>query len=276
MSDSLVSIIIPVYKAEPYLRQCLDSIIHQTYTDLEIICVNDESPDKSLDILKEYAAADNRLVLIDKKNEGVSAARNLALRVAKGKYIAFVDADDWIEPETFSVTMKEMNQSDSDVVIWPYISEHENKKTEKQFFNGTKTFDTNETQRLLHRRFVGLLGSELAHPELADSLCTVWGKLYRADLLTGIVFVDLNEIGTYEDGLFNMEAFGRVRKAVYIDRPFYHYRRVNNSSQTAAYRNSLFCQWQRLISRIENYINNYSFSPQYREALNNRVALSII
>ena len=92
-----ISIIIPVYNVENYLRVCLNSIVNQSLSDIEIICVNDGSVDNSLDILKEYAAKDNRFVIINQENCGQGIARNKALDIAKGKYIAFVDPDDWIE-----------------------------------------------------------------------------------------------------------------------------------------------------------------------------------
>ena len=95
----LVSVIIPVYNVERYLAQCLDSVSHQTYQNLEIICVNDGSRDGSLDILRRYADEDARIQVIDKANGGVSRARNDALDCARGEYIMFVDSDDWVEPD---------------------------------------------------------------------------------------------------------------------------------------------------------------------------------
>ena len=92
-----ISVILPVYNVEKYLRECLDSIINQTLADLEIICINDGSTDSSLDILREYEARDKRITVIDKKNEGLSATRNLGINLAKGEYISFIDSDDYID-----------------------------------------------------------------------------------------------------------------------------------------------------------------------------------
>ena len=90
-----LSVIVPVYNTEKYLRECLDSIINQTFRDIEIICVNDGSTDRSLDILKEYALKDNRIKIIDKKNEGVAVARNEGIRIANGEFVCFMDSDDY-------------------------------------------------------------------------------------------------------------------------------------------------------------------------------------
>ena len=92
-----ISIVVPVYNVEKYLRQCLDSIINQTFKDFECICVNDGSTDKSLSILQEYANKDNRIKIIPQKNIGLAGARNTALSVASGKYVLFVDSDDYID-----------------------------------------------------------------------------------------------------------------------------------------------------------------------------------
>ena len=92
-----VSVIVPVYNVEKYLKQCLDSLINQTLEDIEIICVNDGSTDSSLNILEEYQNKDNRIKIISQENKGVSAARNLGLKNAKGEYLLFIYADDWVE-----------------------------------------------------------------------------------------------------------------------------------------------------------------------------------
>ena len=95
--EELVSIILPIYNAEKYLERCLESIITQTYANIEIILINDGSTDNSINIIKEYAIKDSRIIIIDKENEGVSVARNIGILKARGKYICFVDADDYIE-----------------------------------------------------------------------------------------------------------------------------------------------------------------------------------
>ena len=114
----LISIIIPVYKVEPYLRNCLDSIVNQTNRNLEIILVDDGSPDKSGDICDAYAAADERIIVIHQNNQGVSAARNAGLDIAKGDYILFVDSDDWIEQETCEAVLDLALKNNADLVCF--------------------------------------------------------------------------------------------------------------------------------------------------------------
>lgn len=179
----LVSVIIPVYNVERYLAQCLDSVINQTYPNLEIICVNDGSRDGSPDILRRYADEDAWIQVIDKANGGVSQARNDALDCARGEYIMFVDSDDWVEPDACENAVNAMREYDADIVMWSYVSETENRSSRKVIFPETTVFEKEEVRAKLHRRFVGAMGEELSHPELVDSLCPVWGKLYRRSLI---------------------------------------------------------------------------------------------
>ena len=115
-----VSVIIPVYNVEKYLRRCLDSVLNQTFTDWEAICVNDGSPDNSLDILKEYAKKDSRFKIVDKKNGGLSDARNAGMKVATGDYILYLDSDDFIHPQTMEITYYLAKKDMSDIVSFTY------------------------------------------------------------------------------------------------------------------------------------------------------------
>ena len=274
----LVSVIIPVYNVERYLAQCLDSVSRQIYQNLEIICVNDGSRDGSPDILRRYADEDARIQVIDKANGGVSQARNDALDCARGEYIMFVDSDDWVEPDACENAVNAMREYDADIVMWSYVSETENRSSRKVIFPETTVFEKEEVRAKLHRRFVGAMGEELSHPELVDSLCPVWGKLYRRSLIqkSGARFVDLAEIGSYEDGLFNLEVFGKADRVVYLAAYLYHYRRDGSSSVTSGYNPRLYDQWQTLYDRMEAIIRSNQLGSEYEAALNNRIALGIL
>lgn len=141
----LVSVIIPVYNVERYLAQCLDSVINQTYPNLEIICVNDGSRDGSPDILRRYADEDAWIQVIDKANGGVSQARNDALDCARGEYIMFVDSDDWVEPDACENAVNAMREYDADIVMWSYVSETENRSSRKVIFPETTVFEKEES-----------------------------------------------------------------------------------------------------------------------------------
>ena len=115
--DKLITVIIPVYNMEPYLERCLDSVLSNTYRDIEVICVDDGSKDNSLEILRRYESADSRVVVIAKENGGVSSARNVGLDHMSGDYVTFVDADDFVHPQFFEIMHYAIIQSGADLVI---------------------------------------------------------------------------------------------------------------------------------------------------------------
>ena len=270
-----VSIIVPVYNVERYLRQCLDSLVDQTYQNIEIICVDDGSTDASSEILTEYALKNSKVRVIRQENSGLSVARNVGFSFATGEYVMYVDSDDWIDVYTCEKAVFKAEEHAADLVMWPYIREFPNRSAPKVIFSEEKTFHAAEC-RELQRRMVGLLGTELAHPENADALCTVWGKLYLRELIAqnDIHFTDLQRIGTYEDGLFNLHYLAHVKNATYIPDYLSHYRK--NSGMTSKYRKELAAQWKNLFSDMRGYIEKGGYGSDFEQALNNRISLSII
>ncbi len=270
----LVSVIIPVYNVEKYLPKCLDSVIGQTYKNLEIICVNDGTPDNSSAILESYAEKDSRIRIINQENKGLSGARNTGIAFATGDYIVFLDSDDWMDVETIETAIK--YSENTDTVMWGYIREFPNKSIEKKIFDGSRSFDENAT-RNLHRRLAGLTGEELRNPENTDALVTAWGKLYTASIIkeNNLQFVDTKIIGT-EDLLFNMYYFCFAKRSFFIDKSFNHYRKDNETSLTRSYKSKLFSQWSELYSRIRKCIDENNLGEDFHKALDNRICLSMI
>ena len=277
-NQPLISIIIPVYNVERYLAQCLDSVINQTYRNLEIICVNDGTRDSSGQILEQYAQKDGRIVVIVQENQGLSGARNTGLKHVHGKYIMFVDSDDWIELETCEEAVIAAEKHNADLVMWSYVREFEHESKEKyMFWDDESVFETEKVKNQLHRRVCGLLGEELRHPEYSNAIETAWGKLYLAEKIIGnkVGFVDTKEIGT-EDALFNLYALGYIKCAVYLRRCLNHYRKTNQGSLTKNYNEKLFERWQRLFDYMRQYIQENNLPAEYDMALDNRIALSLL
>lgn len=279
MKNSMISIIVPVYNVEQYLSKCLNSLVNQTYKDIEIICVNDGSLDNSIKILDDYAQKDSRIKVIDKENEGVSIARNIALKESSGEYIMFVDSDDWIDLNTCETAVNTAKEFNADVVMWSYIREYKTTSRPKNIFNqNIIIFEKNDIQNKLHRRFIGLLNEELRCPENMDALAPVWCKLYKSEIIKehNISFKDIRSIGTYEDGLFNLFLFRYVKKAVFINMNLHHYRKVNPTSITTKYIKGLKEKSDRLYNIMQKYIDENKLSNDYQVALNNRIAFSIL
>lgn len=221
----LISVIIPVYNVEKYLAQCLDSVIGQTYENLEIICVNDGSVDGSLGILREYERKDSRIKVIDKKNEGVSIARNTGLDAAKGEYVHFLDSDDYIESSLYEEALTCFTP-DIDVVWFEHIQRHEDGSNWKHSWplSGVHTVSDDL-----------LLASDVNAP---------WDKLFKMSCLRkhGIRFP---EYIIYEDMAFFWCLFmTSVDKIFFLNKPLHHYRINNSSIMVQTYRkkeNSSIC-----------------------------------
>lgn len=270
--DSLISIIVPIYNVEKYLPQCLDSIIGQTYSNIEIICVNDGSPDNSIDILIDYAHRDSRIKIVSQKNKGLSSARNTGLHYASGDYIMFVDSDDWIDLDTCEKALQE----DVDVVFWPYYREYGKKSLKTQPY-GDERLEWDETTVFqLHRRMVGLYGSDLHNPAQIDSVITAWGKLFRREVVDQKEFVDTKYIGT-EDALFNISVFFQVKSAVYRPDIYNHYRKDNQLSLTSGkYKKELVLKWRELYRRISILLDENYVDSSFYSALENRRAIGVL
>ena len=123
MAEPKISIIVPVYNVEEYLEKCIESLIGQTYTNIEIIFVYNKSTDNSLQKLQQYQKKDSRILIVEKENEGVSVARNRGLNLATGEYIMFVDSDDWIDLDNCEKALKTIEEEQADILMWSYVRE---------------------------------------------------------------------------------------------------------------------------------------------------------
>ena len=271
-----ISIIVPVYNVEKYLPNCLDSLVNQTYGNIEIICVNDSSPDRSGTILAEYAARHPNITILTQQNAGVSAARNTGVAAATGDYLMFVDGDDWVDETICAELLDAALTHSADCAMCSYSKDYPDHSTINHIFPENIVWNEEETATKFHRRLFGLIGEETRHPENIDLIVSPCMQLFRKDLCNGISFVDLKEIGTCEDCLFQMDVYANCRKFAYIDRPLYHYRKNNASSLTTKYKSYLFDRWQNLYTRMERLISQHHYPEIYRTALNNRILFSLI
>lgn len=274
-----VSVIIPVYNVEEYLDRCLDSLINQSFNSIEILTIDDNSSDNSLEILKSYENKDKRIKVFSNKESGVSQARNLGIRNALGKYIMFVDSDDWVDENMIEIMYNKAEEENSDMVMCTYIREFNNNSKEKIFnLPHITVYENEEVKSNLLRKLVGPVKEELANPEYLDALGTVWAKLYRSNVIKGkgIKFVDLREIGSAEDTLFNIYTFINLNKVIFINKPMYHYWRDNPKSITTRYNPNLKEQRKVFFKYIRDFINKNKFEDIFHEALNNRICTSVL
>lgn len=205
--DDKISVIVPVYNVEPYLERCLDSIINNTYKNLEIICVDDGSTDGCGGILDRYAQMDARFVVIHKENGGVSSARNRGLDVATGEYIAFADPDDWIHPQYFEILLQMQKKDNYDLVVCGY-----GRPEVVEEYSIYDVFTVEGTELNLEGLF-----------ENHKVKSYVWGKIYTKNLVSGRRFIE--GIRVAEDAAFNVLVLGNYEniRAYYSPLPLYFY-----------------------------------------------------
>jgi len=271
-----ISIIVPVFNVAPFLNQCVDSLLTQSFSNVEVILINDGSTDGSGNICDEYAQKDPRICVIHQQNTGLSGARNEGLVHTTGDYVLYLDSDDWIEQDTCEIALKAALEYNADVVLWASVKEYVDRSVKVTVFPKKNIFE-GKSMKLFYRRIVGLVGSELKDPTKTDALSCVWGKLYRKDLIINsrAHFYDTKEVGS-EDALFNIQVFGVVKKAVYLPYHFNHYRQNNPGSLTRNYKPTYFKCYLNFFQIIQSFLEEKGLMNENKIALNNRIALSVI
>lgn len=217
LNAPLVSVIIPVYNVKPYLREALDSVLHQTYRNLEIIIIDDGATDGSEKLCDEYQRMDDRVTVIHQKNSGLSAARNTGLDVMHGKIVAFLDSDDAYCADYFEVMVKAMIAKNADIAVCGFYTCYTRNKMERF-----------PCRRIQHRLENGCYCADEALSRMADQKLNpaVWNKIYRAELFDSLRFpVEHN----YEDVLLIPFLFEKAKTVLAIDRPLMYYRKRPDS-----------------------------------------------
>lgn len=206
-SQPKISVIVPVYKTEGLLDRCVESIVGQTYKNLEIILVDDGSPDNCPAMCDEWAEKDSRIRVIHKENGGVSSARNAALDIATGDYIGFVDSDDWIEPEMYSSLIQKISESGKNIALCSYYAvEISGERYECRCVVDKEVLDKDD-----YFRFI-VLGADGGY---------IWNRLYDADILKEVRFDE--DIWYSEDLLFNFKTAQKSNGAAILDKIEYNY-----------------------------------------------------
>lgn len=219
MQEPLISVIVPVYKVEPYLDRCVESIVNQTYKDLEIILVDDGSPDNCPAMCDAWAEKDSRIKVIHKENGGLSDARNVGMSLASGELMGFVDSDDWISPDMYQLLYHRMLESDSDISACGV----------------EMVFEDGSSSRMLTKLGECVLSTEDAMRAIIEESWLkqpVWHKLYRRETIQNIPF----PVGKYhEDVFWSYQAVGSAKSVSVFDTPCYFYTQRSESIMGEGY-----------------------------------------
>lgn len=242
MPNPLVSIIVPIYKVESYLRQCLDSIVGQTYTNLEIILVDDGSLDGCPQICDEYATKDDRIVVIHKKNGGLSDARNAGLDIAKGDYIYFLDSDDIIPSNCIRTLFEIISKENADIASSSY-EEFTNDEPPSESSNQNISYTTMNASEVLvllcENKTKGIMSSCM--------------KIYKRECFDGIRFPKGK---LYEDARINYKIYYNCKKICYTSAPLYYYR---------IRQGSIIANTKGLIYDLDAREERYTFLTMHKE-----------
>ena len=268
----LISIVVPVYNQEKYLTQCLDSLVNQTYENIEIIVVNDGSTDRSSEICHQYASKFSHVKIVHQENAGQAAARTQGISCSSGQLIMFVDSDDWVEHNICETLYAAMERCGTSVAMCGYVREYPEKSLPKCIFSS----DIVLTGKQVERRLCGPVGVEIGQPENMECFNTVCAHLYPSDVLRKIKMVDNALIGPSEDLLANLYCMAHITSMVYVSMPLYHYRKNVSTSETATYKPKLVEQWNLLYDYMEQYICEHGLEEECVQAFQNRIALSTL
>lgn len=235
-----ISVVIPVYNVERYIEQCLSNIIHQTYKNLEIIIVDDGSPDDSSIIYKRYASYDDRIKIIKQKNQGLSCARNTGLKNATGDYIHFIDADDYIDLDYYEKIIEANKNIHADIIATGVKSQNTP--------NYEVKYDTTCVLKTLTEKFINTN---------ALSNCTVWRYVFNRNFLisNNLFFADGR---IFEDILFIPEAIRLSNYVLTVPNTFYHYVYNENSLLNKQYTPRHREQYKYALEQLQNFINKYN------------------
>jgi glycosyltransferase involved in cell wall biosynthesis len=276
-----ISVIVPVYNAELYIKSCVNSILGQTIKDIECILVDDGSTDRSSRLCDEFASFDSRIVVIHKENEGAAYARNAGLTAATGEYIGFVDADDWIEQDMYEEMLKSAEEYHSDAVLCNYISESSTSMQTVQVNSGKQAvYNEQEIKEKFLPYFFGYQYDELSHYKdycaFADYNSYIWLCLYKKDVINNAVITfPCERIYFNEDNLFNLSFIYHAKTISHVNKFFYHYR-FNESSITKSFNKKYFENKINKYSYLKDFIRKNNLDKSYNNRLDIKICIETI
>ncbi len=276
MNECKVSIIVPVYNTDKYLKKCLDSIANQTLCEIEAIVVDDGSTDSSSQICDQYLN-DSRFKIYHRDNHGVSDTRNFGLQKASGVYCMFVDSDDWLEEKACELLYQYAVKTNVDLVIGGHVNEATAGSTNRYIYTENCVFHGEDYRQKILTHTLGLTEQNLKNPDKLDKLTPVWSRIYRTEIIKkySIGYIELNRLPS-ECLQFNFEFCINAKSAAFLHSIVYHYRRNTVSSVTKPYRNDLWEKWKWWILYMEQYLTRANADDYLWKAFHSRVCCSVI
>lgn len=273
MKEIKYSFIVAVYNVGPYIEQCIKSIIDQTYQNIELILVNDGSTDDSLEICERFASIDDRIKVINQKNQGVSVARNNGLEIAEGEWICFVDGDDWVEPSMCAKLNQYCEDSALDVCLFSYYDAFPKKLKSYKLENiDVLNFDKNDFEVFQKASLNQDIKSKYNFKKIR--LVTPWAKIYSHEFIKKYGFKFNAKLKTGEDNLFNLDVYEKARKGMYINEELY-FHRVCEGAVSKRYNTETIDSFTNLLDAMATWMEKNKKRLELNEEYNVRVLLSL-
>lgn len=250
-----VSIIVPIYGVEKYLRQCVESIMNQTLKEIEIILVDDGSQDNCPQICDEYAAKDNRIIVIHKENGGLVSARQAGVEKASGYYVGFVDGDDWVEPAMFEKLLKAAEESHSDLAVCGFFYSYPEKEDFSEFHIADGIYEEQQLQELMTHILYSGKFYEWGMPP------SVWNKLFVREKYIPCQMKVERQITLGEDLAVTIDYYSACKRICVSNAPYYHYRQIT-SSMVHAYDPKLEIKIRTIFDFLDKNVQNENFHAQ--------------
>ncbi|CAN2250448.1 putative glycosyl transferase involved in biofilm matrix formation [Bacillus subtilis] len=253
----VVSIVVPMYNVEPFIEECIDSLLRQTLSDIEIILVNDGTPDRSGEIAEDYAKRDARIRVMHQANGGLSSARNAGIKAARGTYIGFVDGDDYVSSAMFQRLIDEAEENRLDIAGCGFYKQSADSRVYVP-----PQLDTN---RVLTKAEIA---ERLKHAHETRFIWYVWRYVYRRELLERANLLFDEDIRFAEDSPFNLSAFFEAERVKMLDEGLYIYRENPNSLTEMPYKPAMDEQIQKQYQAKIAFYNHYGLAGVCKEDLN--------
>ena len=244
-----ISVIIPIYNSEKYLSDCLESIINQTFKDIEIICINDGSKDKSEQIIKQYAEKDKRIILLNQKNEGAGPARDKGVEISKGEYLSFIDSDDFFHFRTLEIAYNNIKKFNSDVLRFQYF----------EFKNKNKLKINEKIESYNIKNFSMTMGW----------CCVVWNRIWKASIIKKNN-ISFGKLKSGQDNVFNAKIFPFLKNIILLDVKLAYHRNVYKSLSFNYKKKSMY-----LYKSIPEIINTWKMNNVITKANSEKIYYSL-
>ena len=274
MSEVKVSVIIPVYNVEKFLDECVKSVCNQVLKDIEVLLIDDGSTDSSGVVCNKWRQRDERVKVICQPNQGVSAARNRGIEEAKGEWIAFIDSDDWIEPDYLQVLYENAVKKNADISICGFYFEYPDETVTRGHFEKDMVFSGKEEVCQIQIQILAKNMSAIKNNS-GDRIGAPWCKLYNANYIKRNQLEFIPNLRRSQDVVFNLYALEHAETIVYKNIPLYHYR-INEESVCSKFSKQILENVNNYLREMQHFIMKYHRGDEvFAAAFNTKICTSV-